>query len=849
MFPPTSQTFLSQRSDPGLLVPGRGRSAANFLSHITDQYFIHCMAETGFSRDGTIALAAVGGYGRKELSLKSDIDILILANNISKAEAGDLVSAILHPLWDAGLDVGHGVRNTKDCLDLAVKDFKVMVSLLDVRFICGDREYFQGFHERIMELMKEKSHELSSLLVKSARERVLKKSAENYMEPDLKNDPGGFRDYHLILWLEKLALLSGSLKLPLLEPEQKKSLMESMDFFFDLRNILHSTVKRKNDRLYADLQPEVSAMLGYECSLNSSGTEKLLGDLFERQNFISSLAMEVCERVFISKQQRKDNHAQKVIKPGIAKNQGLLFFAPEADPLTNPVLVSDIFRVMADTGTNISWQALRRIKKLLRDPMIAMILEKSIKKSFPRILASDYPDHCVRGLRQAGLLKLLLPELDKLWFFVQFDGAHTYPLGEHTLHCLKMVASLDERQGFLAEYLGAYKNSLVLRLAALLHDVGKGLNDHSNAGARMAESILKRLDFDQEISDQVIFLIKNHLVMIRTALKRDIDEEEVVAAFAGRVGKVERLNLLTSLSHADSIATGPLVWTPWRENLIRRLYFKSRRLMRHTILAGHHAGHRMAMVRDRIRSHEHYSWFWEGTIQAMPHRYLLKTPVSEIIRHIRLSERFGHIRDMSSKDPKTQDFILLTEKGGEHEPGCWNLTLMTRDRPGLLAAVSAALAMNQIEIYSAGLFTWENGLAVDRFKVSPPLDPLYTGNAWSEVRKDLKDLLTGQKDILRFCDALRKTPAAGSRFRISLDNESSDFYTLIEINSPRHPCLTWQVSLCLAELCLDISYAVISTHMDQSLLVFYIRDHRGQKLFGDQKELIKKIHQTIRMMV
>jgi [protein-PII] uridylyltransferase len=845
MINPPSRTFLAQMSEPGLFSPGQGRSAGHLLAHITDQYFITRLAETGFYSVEDLALVAVGGYGRREMFLKSDIDILIIADNLSGDKNQELAKGIFHPLWDAGLEVGHGVRDIRGCLELAEKDLKVLVSILDARFICGNKNFFICFHEASQKLLKRMSRKLSDFLIESALERSAGKGSQNFIEPDIKNDPGGFRDYHLIVWLEKLGFLSGTA--PLLGTARKKVLMETMDFFFDLRNVVHSLKNRKNDRLYIDLQPEVSALMGYKGSEKSSGVEIFLGDLFKKQNLISAMAMEVCEKFSMSmhKSGLPDNLDHGNLPLAVIERGGRLFLPCQADLEKNPELAVDIFRIMATSDAYVSWQAMAQIKSLVQKTHLRVI-EHHLKNNFTSILLSHKVDQCLRNIRQAGLLKFILPELEKLWFFVQFDGAHTYPLGEHVLHCLNAIASFDENHGFLAEYLGPYKNSLVIRLAALLHDIGKGQPDHAETGAVLARKILQRLGTDEKVSDQVIFLIKNHLVMIDTVLKRDIDEEETVAAFSAKIKGVEGLNLLTFLSYADSLAAGPRIWSPWQENLIRKLYFKARHLMQHTILAGHHAGHRMAMVRDRIRSHELYNQFWEKTIQAMPRRYLLKVPVSDIIKHIKLVEKFEGSED-NNRQP--DNFLLLAEQCNEKNGHYFDLTLVTRDRPGLLAAVAATLTMNQVEIYSAGLFTWDNGLVVDLFKVSPPVDPLYTDRTWEEVKKDLKFLLTGKRDVLQFCNALKKALPAGSRFRISVDNDFSDFYTLIEINAPRHPCLTWQISLCLTRLNLDIIYSAISTNADQSMHVFYIRDHNGQKFSGNHKNLIKKIHSAVRTVV
>lgn len=846
MTPQLSHTFLAQRSRSWLTLPGRGRYAAKFLSNITDQYFINRFSEAGLSGTKDLALVAVGGYGRREMALKSDIDILIMTEDQNEGSGHEMAAELFHPLWDYGLEVGHGVRNIEGCIELANQDMVVLTSLMDARFICGDEKYFNLFRERISNVLAEQRNELVSYFIQTRGSKLDGSSPENFIEPDIKNHPGGIRDLNLISWLGKLDHFSKPQEYTGPEHDEQVVLTKISSFFFDLRNILHSSGKRKNDRLHLDLQPEIASVMGYKGFGKSTGVEVFLQDLFKNQNMVLNLAMQYLERAEESVVIKDKEIESGQIRTGSVINRaGRLYFRDNAVLENDPEAAVEIFRVMAESKVPVSWQAKKEIRNMLYNDQAEKIAGSALTLALPSIITEMEPGKCLRCMHQAGLLGLILPELEKRWYLVQFDGVHTYPIGEHTLKCLDEIAGLDEEKSFLGQHLKEVKWSLSLRLAALMHDMGKGGADHEKEGARLAKKALLNLGVDNQRASEITFLIKNHLLMVSTALKKDLDEEKVVAEFARQVGSVRRLKLLTLLSYADSMATGPGIWSSWKENLISMLYHKTVKLMKKTILTGHHAEHRMAVVRDRIRSHQDYQDAWEGYIKYLPERYLLKTPVAKIIRHIKLVQGMFHFKSRIKYNEDAQDFILLTEKILEHGNEFWELTLTTHDRRGLMACVTAALAMNSIEIYSAGFYTWENGIAVDMFKVGPPVDPLYSGQTWREVRKDIQAFLDGEGNMTQFCSRYNIQPGPGSRFRICVDNDSSDFYTILEVIAPTHPCLTLQLCLCLSRLGLDISHAVISTHMEQAMHVFHVRDSNGSKIIHNRKDLIRNIHQTL----
>ncbi|MFW6004918.1 MAG: HD domain-containing protein [Desulfonatronovibrionaceae bacterium] len=843
----------------GAPLSGQGRSASKKLSLKIDHYFVQAWKELGLEALSRAAVVAVGGYGREELFPESDIDVLVLGHGLSPEQESELASGLFHPLWDKGLTVGHGIRTLRQCLDLAGSDFKILTSLLDLRFICGDKKYFMEAAAGIEKLIYGLRSQLADFLVSSRGVNICSSGAEHFSEPDIKNDPGGLRDYHLVLWLQKLFGPPGSG--PEGHSEHKKhwpagcagqgffprlpdsEMEKAVDFLFQLRMVLHQTAGRKNDRLYLDLQQDTALKMGYRGEAGHKATEVFLGDLFRHQEVLAARAREMAQLVSL--------------RPGISPGQNDPEMNPEQGPVTRvgslllftrdgepePEHTSQIFQIMLKQGGTISQGALKKIKASLDTPLTRESIKKSWIQIFKAVMSAPNPGRILRQMRQAGILKLILPELEEKWFFVQFDGVHTYPLGEHCLHCLDHIDAMEEAGALVPEHLSSCRSNEALRLSALLHDIGKGLKNHSRQGALICARILKRMEYDRETVQEVLFLVRNHLLMMKTALKRDIDEEGVVAGFARQVGGYKRLRLLTCLSWADARAAGPTVWNDWQMNLLARLFSRAENLFQNTILAGHHAVHRMASVRDKIRSHAAYNEFWEQAMGHMPGRYLLKTPVQEIARHLSLMERFVKLQTQA-RDSRP-DFVLETRQCPGRDQGCWDLVLVARDCPGLLARVAAALAMNQIDIFSAGLFSWDNGLVVDLFKVSPPLDPLYAQETWEEVRRDISGLLQGSLEADSFCRSMARAVLSGARFRIHVDNDSSEFYSIVEVTSPRHPCLTWRLTRCMAAMDFDVSSALISTHNDQTNHVFYLRTKGGEKI-TTTRELIQGLHQAVR---
>ena len=455
-------------------------------------------------------------------------------------------------------------------------------------------------------------------------------------------------------------------------------------------------------------------------------------------------------------------------------------------------------------------------------------------------------------MMDTGYLAGLIPEFGMVQDKVQFDAYHTYPVGHHSIRALEFLCSKPEESSpdVFEELRRELGSDFGLRLAALLHDVGKGREDHAERGAVIATRVMERMRIPEIVADEVVFLVRNHLLLAVTAQSRDIGDEGVVTEVAEIVGSVDRLKKLMLLTWADSRATGPKAWSRWTAALIRELFFKVLRVLTQSPMAGDHIMHQLAVTRDKVRSLGRDlfdSRQLETWLGVMPQRYLLQYDPGEILDHLSVvagtAELFGGLEEYGPVLRMVQD----------ESAGCWKMALVTRDTPGLFAVITGVLALHNIRVYGADLHVWEDGTVLDLFWVSGPADPLYADESWNRVRTSLLAALNGRIAIDHRLDKKRKYAFSGSAGlpavppRVHLEENGSDFFSVIEVVCDDREGLLYEIARTLQELKLDIVSARIATKRDQVLDVFYVRDRHGEKITdaAQKEEIVKAIKHRI----
>ncbi len=802
--------------------------------------------DTAFAECEDFALVAVGGYGRRELSPHSDIDLLIVCSSGIPTMALDIAQPLFLPLWDQGYDLGHGFRSIKDCTTLALENFQVFASLLDVRFIAGSREVFDALVKRIeQKLINPKGSAFVAWLAEQRQNRLARHGdASMLLEPQLKEGIGALRDWHSMLWAAKaLGLcplqISTLADLPedLFSKRDKEILRETTGVLLQARNQLHKWSKRKNDLLYQELQPKVAVDMGYTDRTHVLGVELFLSALHRAMNELKLVAEAFwCTR--IGRPLEQNSPASDVLDFDV---ESLAFL--HGEQLARRVL--ELFEMSAQQGGHLSWQAMRTVAGRL-DELRVLVSSPQSLTVLKRILISGNGSAVLGQMLDSGLLGVLIPEFGEVSDHVQFDAYHTYPVGRHSLMTVESLERLGNEDAELsphaAQLWAATKNKSVLLLAALFHDIGKPHPEHERLGAEKATAILKRWQAEPGLIDDVAFLIKEHLLLPLTALRKDIGNETIVLDCARRINGEERLEMLYLLSLADAKATGPKAWNDWNRRLLAELYDKVRSMLRRGYLLDKNAAARIMENRDKVRSlakaSELPGEFVEACLEVMPPGYTERVAAEDIVPHLFL------VRQLNKKiaEQKKRVAASRAEKGAvvldarETEGGVWRVTAVARKHFGLFATIAGVVSLHDLNIFCADAFTWSDQTAIILLQVSAPRDPAYVNEFWGLVRSSLKYALTGKLAVDYRLSQKRASLLSGGGFeglaepQITVDNESSDFHSVIEVLTPDSIGLLYEIANCLNRLELDIHMAKVATHGDQAADYFHVRDVYGEKV-------------------
>jgi [protein-PII] uridylyltransferase len=816
-------------------------------AEIVDQYFGMAFQENEigqslFRKKRPFAFVAVGGYGRKELSLFSDIDIIILFSSKIPDQAKELVNKILLPLWDLGLDLGHGIRTIKDCLNLSTDDFEVLTSMMDARFLCGDSLLYLSLMEELQKrVIKKKAAALTRWLEDQDKIRMHEFGDASYLlEPHLKEGIGGLRDYHNILWLARADLdteIPRDLEyLGIFSHSEYNELIGNLRFIWLVRNYLHLLSGRKNDRLSFEYQEKIAGWLGFQNKKNHLAVEQLLERLHAYMGSVKSLHRSFLNSHLPKRHVQvgwKDNESTPTLD-GVYFCQGEAYFESAPRILSDPLLLLGVFEHCAVVGCHLSTEARRLVREFLY--LIDDTFREAARASegFLNIISHPRAIGVLDQMFETGFLETFIPEFGQIKERVQFDAYHIFPVGRHCLETLRQLKEIERKKEILLfDIFSELYDPEPLFLAALFHDIGKAGKDHAHKGVVIAREILTRMGYDKNKMEEVLFLVGHHLLLVETSTRRDLNDEKVVVQCARLIGDMERLKMLYLLTWADSTATGPRAWNAWISLLVQELFFKIMHTIERKELATPHAFQKVEETKSEVRrlmATGMSAREVEAFLEVLTPRYLLNSTPHEIVRHFSIATDLG----ARLKDTKAPHFVLKTKEDLEDET--WEIVFSARDKPGLFSDLAGVLALNNINVLSANIYTWTDGTALDVLRVGRPLDPINPQETWEKVQRDLENAFKGSLSLTYRLAQKAKPSILSERKKPSLppsivvDNEASDFFTLIEVFADDRVGILYDITRTLFDLRLDIRIAKIATKRDQTADVFYVLDLEGQKV-------------------
>ncbi len=838
------------------------------LTELTDATIVQTFES--FLKQGRerVAVFALGGYGRCELNLNSDVDLLIVTDDSEKDFLKSLEKAIRR-LWDLGLEVGHQVQTPVQMIELALREWTFRTTLLEMRFLWGSEALAADSEKKLNDrvVFNDFKSFLKTVLVETAARHKKFGNSPQLLEPDIKNGMGGLRDFHALLWLYRshpdfsrtfkirkqvrsatLNLLQNLFEQSFLLANDTAALRKAFEFLLTVRNELHFLTDQKMDRLEYGLQKELAAQLTREKSDTPLAVEKFLRDYYLHVRKIYH-SYQILSELFIPShshfQIKKEMSEGEALAPGILKFQNAIVFEGTNPRIFSerPELLMQVFLWQQEYDlklgeflrNNLYLQSQALSEDFQRNPAVIEVFLKIMRN--PQNLG-----RVLRVMHELEILDRFLPEFSAITALAQHDLYHYYSADEHTILAIENVAKLlniAEDPFELKETLQKIPEKEVLFLALLFHDIGKAVRgSHTITGVNLAKEVFRRWNLSGERVERVLFLIRNHLKMEQFAFRRNSEDHSTLQKFAKIVGDVTNLELLYLLTYGDLSALNPTIWSEWKAIQLWELFRRTRRYL---------SGECISVTLDK----KELSDLAGEILESLPQEFQRET----ILKHLRMmgedylksfgsGEISGHLLAISRihSQPASIEFQNLRTH--------WGVTVVTKDKPSLLAEICGVLAANDLSIFSAQIFTRRDGFVIDSFRVLPFSKNIqFSEIVQKDILDDLVNVLMGKielEDLLAQHKRRwkrRRLKKSGKPAEIVFDNQLSADFTIVDIFTDDALGLLYRIAQTLSSNGVNIQSAKISTRVDQVSDSFYVTNEKGQKILDPEK--IEKIQKNI----
>ncbi|OCC15210.1 [Protein-PII] uridylyltransferase [Dissulfuribacter thermophilus] len=808
----------------------RGLSGERLLkvhSNIIDKWIINLFNKLPSEIQDGVSIIALGGYGRQELYPYSDIDLMILYEPGQQNNLDEVCNAIFYPLWDSKREVGHGVRTIEECIKEADNDFFLLVSFLDARLICGDTWLFNNFINNIFsKFIEGRRRQFVESLIDHRRERLKRFGDHAYLlEPNIKDGRGGLRDFHTIIWISKVLFgiqnLQGIQKEGIISKEEYERLKAALFELIRVRNRLHFVSNKKNDRLFFEYQVEIARLLKFSDSKKILGVEQFMKEVHEALNSISSITDLYLEHVYEVLNPRVRAQSSTVLEPGIEIINKRIVIDSKERLKKNPQLIMKIFHYSAQNDIPLHY----RTKKIIRE--CTQYIDESFRASsacakwfVDSLMESKDPRRLLFVMHhETDVLCNYIPEFSFIKALAQYDVYHVNTVDIHLIETVFEISKLRQEEKHLFSTL---TRPHILFLAALFHDIGKGYGEnHSQKGEELGKVIGERMGLTHDDLETLCFLIKNHLFLAEIATKRDLEDEGLILRCARLISDPERLTMLYLLTIADAKATGPNAWSDWKGALILELYLRIAHLLERKDLLDPDRVKGIEWMKEKIKERigeEHVS-----ILDDLPEDYLMSFTPEAIEEHLKLKKELN------------RRLVILVP---EDKRAYWSMLIMTKDRTGLLSKICGVLALENLKVLAAQIFTLKDGTVVDVLDVEPTFAIDFQEMDWNKLEEMMKKAISGRlglphrlsQKFMSFSGSQGPICLVQGESEIKIDNEVSDFYTVVDIISDPKIGLLYSITRTMADFGINIFRAKMGPSADRISLSFYCLDEYGEKI-------------------
>ncbi len=832
------------------------RSVVRELTDATDTFLLRLLVHhlnhyTGKEEPPPhLLLVAQGGFGRREMHPKSDIDIMFLHSRpLSDAEE-KVVKSTLHSLYDLGFQVGHALREYHEAIAAAQQDTEIQTALGESRFLAGDWRMFEQFKAQLWNALKRPRHDHIQRKILERNERLRKYGETvSLTEPHLKEGPGGLRDYHFGLWVGSL-LECRTMNLVqlkrhhLIDDLMMHKVENALAFLWRIRNDLHFHSGKEQDLIAMSLQHKLSLRLGYTDRKERLAEELMMRDYYRHTIELSRFAEHMkkkCQRKpfwsFLRVSKKQPLH------DGFYLVNEKLCIPPNIHFYDNyPHRLLHTFIYAAENNVELSDETAAHIQDSLDLVNQPFLHNKEITNLTRRFFSLPQGiEKAVQEMRRTGFLERLIPEWKSISYLIRYDLVHRYTVDEHSLLCLHHLENLLDspfakaKERFQIWYKSPNRD--VLRLAAMLHDIGKGKEgDHSLVGARIVDTIARRIRLPEYKRKMLVFLVENHLVMNRIAQRRDISDLGVVTDFSDGLENLEYLNMLYLLTYVDLTSISDDSMNEWKNHLLWDLYKATRDLFvsssqKEKDPEALEVSRKEEIIQTLSSSFD--STFVREHLDNLPASYANNNSVDQIRKHLFAVKSYTH------QKPVTRFYPHLDDVSRE-------MVIVFHDRIGLFHQICSAVNWENFTIQEARLNTRKDGIVVNSIVIHDRLaDTVVTEERQHLLQARIESTLCSDSGI-KIGDLPKSPPKVlhrNRKNRVNFINDSSTKYTILEVRTANRNGLLKDLTGLAAAKGLNLHFARIITEGEQVTDVFYLADNNGEKIYDH--DILKELETEI----